>query len=40
MDVLLKEYYEYRQWDWDTGRPKKEKLIELGLDDLARDQWS
>jgi len=23
MDVLLKEYYEYRQWDWDTGKPKK-----------------
>ena len=23
-----------------TGKPKKDKLIELGLDDIARDLWS
>jgi aldehyde:ferredoxin oxidoreductase len=39
MDTLLKEYYEFRQWDWETGKPKKEKLIELGLVDVARDIW-
>jgi aldehyde:ferredoxin oxidoreductase len=39
MDTLLKEYYEFRQWDWETGKPKKEKLIELGLSDVARDLW-
>ncbi|MDD5288308.1 MAG: aldehyde ferredoxin oxidoreductase family protein [Dehalococcoidales bacterium] len=39
MDVLLKEYYEYRQWDWVTGKPKKEKLIQLGLIDAANDLW-
>jgi aldehyde:ferredoxin oxidoreductase len=39
MDTLLKEYYEFRQWDWETGKPRKEKLIELGLADVARDIW-
>lgn len=40
MDVLLKEYYEYRQWDWDTGKPKKEKLLELGLEEVAKDLYA
>jgi aldehyde:ferredoxin oxidoreductase len=39
MDVLLREYYAARQWDWDTGRPRREKLVELGLADVARDIW-
>jgi aldehyde:ferredoxin oxidoreductase len=40
MDLLLKEYYEYRGWDWGTGRPTKEKLTELGLDQAAQDLYS
>ncbi len=40
MDLLLKEYYEYRGWDWGTGRPTKEKLMELGLDQAAQDLYS
>jgi len=28
---MLQEYYEAREWDNKTGMPKKEKLIELGL---------
>lgn len=40
MDRLLKEYYEHRQWDWETGKPKKEKLIELGLAQAAEDLYS
>ena len=40
MEKLLKEYYEYRQWDWDSGKPKKDRLLELGLDDVAQDLWS
>ena len=40
MDRLLREYYEHRQWDWETGRPKKEKLIELGLVQAAEDLYS
>lgn len=39
MDLLLKEYYDFRQWDWETGRPSKEKLIELGLDQAAEDLY-
>jgi aldehyde:ferredoxin oxidoreductase len=39
MDVLLKEYYDFRNWDWETGKPTREKLLELGLDDAARDLW-
>jgi aldehyde:ferredoxin oxidoreductase len=31
MDMLLKGYYAYRKWDWETGRPTKEKLRETGL---------
>lgn len=34
MDLMLKEYYELRGLD-SAGRPKKEKLIELKLTDLA-----
>jgi aldehyde:ferredoxin oxidoreductase len=32
---LLTEYYDARGWDHQTGRPKKEELIELGLDFAA-----
>ena len=39
MDLMLKEYYNYRKWDWNTGKPTKEKLIELGMEDIARDLW-
>jgi aldehyde:ferredoxin oxidoreductase len=37
MDVMLKEYYQYRGWDWATGRPTREKLVELGLNQVAED---
>jgi len=39
MDYLLREYYKYRQWDWKTGKPSKEKLFELGLSDIALDLY-
>ena len=39
MDRLLKEYYACRDWDWQTGRPKREKLVSLGLADIAEDVW-
>jgi len=38
-EKMLREYYGYRQWDWDTGRPYPEKLAALGLDDIAEDLW-
>ncbi|NOZ69702.1 MAG: aldehyde ferredoxin oxidoreductase family protein [Deferribacteres bacterium] len=37
MDLLLKEYYAFRGWDWETGRPSREKLIGLGLNHVADD---
>ncbi len=36
---MLREYYDYRQWDWDSGRPRPEKLIALGLEDIVHDLW-
>ncbi len=40
MDRMLREYYEYRCWDWETGRPTKAKLLELGLDQVAQDLYA
>jgi aldehyde:ferredoxin oxidoreductase len=40
MDILLREYYDFRKWDWETGKPSKEKLLELDLIDVAEDLWS
>jgi len=34
---LMDEYYALRGWDSVTGRPSKEKLAELGLDDVSRE---
>ncbi len=39
MDLMLRDYYDYRKWDWDTGKPTREKLLELGLEDAAQDLW-
>ncbi|MDY6965558.1 MAG: aldehyde ferredoxin oxidoreductase family protein [Halobacteriota archaeon] len=32
---MAKDYYKAMQWDWDSGRPKKERLLELGLEEIA-----
>lgn len=40
MEVMLKEYYQYRGWDWDTGKPTQDKLRELGLTRVAEDLYS
>jgi aldehyde:ferredoxin oxidoreductase len=39
MDMLLQEYYEERDWDWQTGKPSRERLVSLGLPDIAGDLW-
>lgn len=39
METLLKDYYAFRKWDWATGKPSKEKLVELGLVKAAKDLW-
>ncbi len=40
MGLLLKEYYDYRKWDWASGKPSKDRLLELGLKQAAADLWS
>ena len=40
MDKMLREYYEYRSWDWETGKPSREKLLELGMSQVAEDLYS
>jgi len=35
----VQEYFEYIDWDLKTGKPSKEKLISLGLEDVAEDLW-
>jgi len=37
---MLAAYYEARGWDLETGKPSKQKLLELGLQDIAKDLWS
>jgi len=39
MDLMLREYYEFRRWDWETGKPSREKLIELGLTTEAEELY-
>lgn len=39
LQVQLKEFYAYRKWDPETGRPTAEKLKELGLERVAADLW-
>ncbi len=39
LDLMLKEFYTVCEWDWETGKPKKEKLLELGLQNVAKDLY-
>lgn len=36
---MLAAYYDARGWDSETGKPSREKLMELGLEDIAIDLW-
>jgi aldehyde:ferredoxin oxidoreductase len=36
---MLFAYYQARGWDEESGKPSPEKLLELGLEDIARDLW-
>jgi aldehyde:ferredoxin oxidoreductase len=38
-DNMLKAYYETRGWDPQTGYPKKETLISLGLEWVVEELW-
>lgn len=39
LEPMLREYYAYRDWDWNTGKPCRGKLIALGMPEIARDLW-
>ncbi len=39
LDAMLKDFYEAAGWDQDTGKPTKDKLVSLGLEDVAKDLW-
>jgi aldehyde:ferredoxin oxidoreductase len=40
LEDMVKEYNRLMDWDWASGRPSRNKLIELGLEDVARDLWA
>jgi aldehyde:ferredoxin oxidoreductase len=38
-ELMMREYYSYRDWDWESGRPSRKKLAELGMSEIAIDVW-
>ncbi|MGD2207620.1 MAG: aldehyde ferredoxin oxidoreductase family protein [Anaerolineae bacterium] len=40
MERLIEEYYAARDWDWETGKPSRQMLIDLGLPEIAEDLWA
>ncbi len=39
IDAIRRDYFSARGWDTETGKPSREKLLELGLDDVAKALW-
>ncbi len=39
LEPMLRDYYAVRDWDWETGKPSREKLLALGMPEIARDLW-
>lgn len=38
-ETMVAEYYRAMDWDLETGKPSKKKLLELGLEDVAQEFW-
>lgn len=38
-ELMLKEYYAQREWDWASGRPSRDKLMTLGMDEIVNQVW-
>ncbi len=36
---MLEEYYKERDWDWANGKPSRDRLVSLGLSQVADDLW-
>jgi len=39
LDSMLDEYYRLRGWDRKSGKPSRDTLKRLGLDDVLKDLW-
>ena len=39
VNTMVVEYYKAMDWDLETGKPSKKKLLELGLEDVAQELW-
>ena len=39
LEEALRKYYQMRGWDWETGKPTRKKLHEVGLGDVADILW-
>ncbi|MGB9299905.1 MAG: aldehyde ferredoxin oxidoreductase family protein [Anaerolineae bacterium] len=39
VERLLSDYYEARQWDRATGKPSKQKLLQLGLNEVVAELY-
>ncbi len=35
LETMLREYYKIRDYDWETGFPKRSTLKQVGLEDVA-----
>jgi aldehyde:ferredoxin oxidoreductase len=40
LEPMLREYYAARDWDWATGKPRRDKLLALGMPEIAQDLWA
>jgi aldehyde:ferredoxin oxidoreductase len=38
-EQMLKDYYAYRDWDWPSGRPSRDRMSALGMAEIGRDLW-
>ncbi len=39
LEPMLRDYYAVRGWDWESGKPGRDKLLALGMADVAEDLW-
>jgi aldehyde:ferredoxin oxidoreductase len=39
LEPMLREYYACRDWDWESGKPRREKLLALEMPEIAQDLW-
>jgi aldehyde:ferredoxin oxidoreductase len=40
LEVMRQDYFREMDWDAETGKPSKSKLLELGLINAAEAIWS